>query len=86
MYKIIASLRGGFDPKAWAGWAGSAMSPKIVTEESHKKDTRPGPLRSQESLWGSPVVAQRVKNPISIHEDVGWILGPAQWVKDLALM
>ena len=34
---------------------------------------------------GIPIVAQRVVNPISIHEDVGLILGPAQWVKDLAL-
>ena len=30
-------------------------------------------------------MAQRVKNPTSIHEDVGWILALARWVKDLAL-
>ena len=29
--------------------------------------------------------AQQVKNPASIHEDAGWIPGPAQWIKDLAL-
>ena len=31
---------------------------------------------------GVPVVAQRIKNPTSIHEDAGWIPGPTQWIKD----
>ena len=38
------------------------------------------------SVQGIPVVAQRVKNPTSIHEDVGLIPGLARWVKDLVLL
>ena len=34
---------------------------------------------------GVPIVAQRVTNPTSNHEDAGLIHGPAQWVKDLVL-
>ena len=35
--------------------------------------------------FGVSIVAQQVKSLISIHEDVGSILGLAQWVKDLAV-
>ena len=31
------------------------------------------------------VVAQQVKNPASIPEDLGWIPSLSQWVKDPAL-
>ena len=34
---------------------------------------------------GVPFVAQWVKNPISIHEDVGSISGLIQWVKNPVL-
>ena len=31
-------------------------------------------------------MAQQIKNPTSIHKDVGQSPGLAQWVKDLALL
>ena len=36
-------------------------------------------------IVGVSVVAQRVKNPTSIHEDENLIPGLAQWVKDPAV-
>ena len=34
---------------------------------------------------GAPAVAQLVKNPTSIYEELGSIPGLTQWVKDVAL-
>ena len=48
-------------------------------------------LKTYATYWkkcdwqGLPNVAEWVKNPTSIYEDVGSIPGLVQWVKDLAL-
>ena len=42
-------------------------------------------VSSRVSTIGVPVVAQRVKNLNSIHEDMAAIPGLAQWVRDPAL-
>ena len=43
-------------------------------------------LRIETLINGVPLLAQWVRNPTSIHEDVGLIPDPAQWVKDLVFL
>ena len=39
-----------------------------------------------QKFWVFPIVVQWVKDPISIHEDVGSIPGLTHWVKDPVLL
>ena len=62
---------------------GQGMPCQLATGSSVATGTSE-PLRKSISVV--PVVAQQIKNPISIHEDVGLIPGLPQWVKDPALL
>ena len=42
-------------------------------------------VQPKKIILGVPIVAQRVKNPPNICEDLGSIPGLAQWVKGLVL-
>ena len=51
------------------------------TKQINNKNKNPKKKKKKDIL-GSPIVAQRVKNLNSIHEDVGSIPGLDQWVKN----
>lgn len=49
-------------------------SSNVHSETSHERDE-----------LGVPVMSQQLVNPTNIHEDIGWIPGLPQWVKNTAL-
>ena len=51
-----------------------------------KEETGQLSLRAKVGQNGIPFVAQWVENPTSIYQDAGSIPGPAQWLKDPALL
>ena len=55
------------------------------TPVGHVKNESNGPQTSKKKVTGVPIVAQQVKNWISIHKDASSIPGLTQWVKDPVL-
>ena len=63
----------------WMKWNNAIQSNRDATRDYHPKRSK------SEKGQGVPAVPQWVKNPTSIHEDVGSIPGLTQWVMNLVL-
>ena len=77
--------------RPWGREGGDASRHSTGNEglEQHRPGARAGgPARVEglpdkiQKAQGAPTAAQRVKDPMHIHEDVSLIPGLAQWVKD----
>ena len=85
--ELAALVQGSFSQKhrpaqrqqrAHPGSRAGICEPLLQTSSQHSKELKTFVLP------GAPIVAQRVKNPTRIHEDVGLIPGLAQWARSLA--
>ena len=59
---------------------------KLHTALNHTSSFHLSNLYQEIFMNGVPIVVQWVKNPTSIHEDTGSILGLTQWANDPALL
>ena len=62
------------------------MNPKTPTSRYIIIKITKFKTNKKKEFWGVPIVAQHATNLSNIHEDVNFIPGLAQWVKDLALV
>ena len=69
----------------WCGMASILGSGTSICYGHSKEEKENENEKKKVSILGVPVVAQRVTNPMRIHEDVGSTPGLTQWVKNPAL-